>query len=167
MSTGSSRKTEKNGKRNPHRHCEEVCTDPNETREVQEKRMECVKKKGDTLLKMGGELRLQLTWCCRAKMSENKVNGPEDEMIKQLLLEKIYSFTMCFQERFFVQMDAPSSWKIVKLVFPAKKTDAKPKQGIRSYRAIALTSVMSKWYVSCIILRREKEKEPEIWKKLN
>ena len=32
---------------------------------------------------------------------------------------------------------------------------------IRSYRAIALTSVMSKWYASCALLRLEKEKELE------
>ena len=35
------------------------------------------------------------------------------------------------------QMEAPSSWKIVKLVF-LRKPDAEPKKGIRSYRAIAL-----------------------------
>ena len=63
-------------------------------------------------------------------------------------------------------MESPSSWKIVKLVF-LRKPDAEPKKGIRSYRAIALTSVMSKWYASCIILRLEKEKEPENWKNLH
>ena len=50
------------------------------------------------------------------------------------------------------QMEAPSSWKIVILLFLRQK-DAEPKKGIRSYRAIALTSVMSKWYASCIITR--------------
>ena len=29
------------------------------------------------------------------------------------------------------------------------------------------TSVMSKWYASCIVLRLEKEKEPENWKNLH
>ena len=103
-------------------------------------------------------------------MSENKGNGPEDavvsEMIKQLPLEKIYTVTKCFQERFMGQMEAPSSWKIVKLVF-LRKPDAEPKKGIRSYRAIALTSVMWKWYASCIALRLEKEKEPESWNTLH
>ena len=93
-------------------------------------------------------------------MSENKINGPEDavvsEMIKQLPLEKIYTFTMCFQERFMSKMEAPSSWKIVRLVF-LQKPDIESKKGIRSQRAIALTSVMSKWYASCIVLRLEKE----------
>ena len=75
------------------------------------------------------------------------VHGPEDavvsEMIKQLPLEKIYTITRCFQERFMHQMEAPSSWKIVKLVF-LRKPDAESKKGIRSNRAIALTSVTSK-----------------------
>ena len=53
-------------------------------------------------------------------------------------------------------MESPSSW-VVKLVF-MRKPDAAPTEWIRSYRAIALTSVMSKWYASCILLRLEKEK---------
>ena len=64
------------------------------------------------------------------------------------------------------QMDAPSSWKIVKLVF-LRKPDAEPPKRIRSYRAVAFKSVMSKWGdASCVILRLEKEEEPESWKKL-
>ena len=46
----------------------------------------------------------------------------------------------------------------------AKMSDNKE---IRSYRAIALTSVMSKWCASCIIFRLEKEREPENWKNLH
>ena len=63
-------------------------------------------------------------------------------------------------------MESPSSWKIVKLVF-LRKLDAAPRKGIRSYRAIALTSVMSKWYASCIILLLENEKELVKWKVLH
>ena len=63
-------------------------------------------------------------------------------------------------------MESPSSWKVVKLVF-LRKPDAAPAEGVRSYRAIALTSVMSKWYASYILLRLVKEKEPEKWKKLH
>ena len=55
----------------------------------------------------------------------------------------------------------PSSWKIVKL------PDAEPRKGILNYRAIALTSVMSKWYATCTILQLEREKEPEDWKQLH
>ena len=101
-------------------------------------------------------------------MSENKVNGPEDavvrEMIKQLPQEKIYIITKCFQERVMGQMEAPSSCKIVKLVL-SPKPDAESTKGIRSYRAIALASVMSKWYAACDIRRLEKETEPESWKR--
>ena len=55
-------------------------------------------------------------------------------------------------------MEAPSLWKIVKLVL-LRKPDAEPTKGIISYRAIALTSVMSKWYAACIVLRLENEKK--------
>ena len=106
----------------------------------------------------------------RAKLFENNVNVPGDalvsEMITQLPWEKIHTITMFFQERFMGQMEAPSSWKIVKLVF-LRKPDAELKKEIRSYKAIALTSVMSKWYASCITLRHEKEKEPKSWMKLH
>ena len=63
-------------------------------------------------------------------------------------------------------MESPSSWRVVKLVF-LRKPDAAPTRAIRSYKAIALMSVMSKWYASCILLRLEKEMEPEKWKKLH
>ena len=82
------------------------------------------KKQGDkqfTLEERSAEITVDLVLQARAKMCDNKVNGPEDavvsDMIKQLPLEKIYTDTKCFQDRFVGQMDAPSSWKIVKLVF--------------------------------------------------
>ena len=116
------------------------------------------------------EITVDLVLQARAKMCDNKVNGPQNavvsEMIKHLLLEKICIITRCFQERCMGQMEAPSSWKIVKLVF-LRKPDAEPKKGIRSYRAIALTSVFSKWYASCIILRLEQERETTNWQKLH
>ena len=87
------------------------------------------------------------------------------EMIKILRLEKIHTIPRCFQYRFTGQMDAPSSWKIVKLVF-LWKPDAERKKGIRSYRAIALTSVMSWWYTPFVMMCMEKEKVPETWHRL-
>ena len=67
----------------------------------------------------------------RAKLSDNKANGPEDavvsEMIKKLQLEKIYTVARCYQERFMGLMESPSSWKIVKLVF-LRKPDVAPKK---------------------------------------
>ena len=57
------------------------------------------------------EITIDLVLQARAKMSENKVNGPEDtvasEMIKQLPQEKIYIITKCFQERPVGQTHVP------------------------------------------------------------
>ena len=39
-----------------------------------------------------------------------------------------------------------------------KNPDVVPTKGIRSYRAIALTSVVSKWCASCVLSRLKKEK---------
>ena len=144
-----------------------------ETKEEQERRIEYFKKKGNQQFTEDGRnaaITVDLVLQAKAKLSDNKVNGPEDtivsEMIKKLPLEKIYNIPRCFQERFMGLMESPSSWKILKLVF-LRKRDAVPKKEIRSCRAIALTSVMSKWYASCIILRLEREKEPEQWKNLH
>ena len=83
-------------------------------------------------------------------MQDNKVSGPEgntvSEMIKQLPLGFFYMRAKCFQERFMGREQAPNKWKIVNLLF-LRKPDAEPKKGNKSYRAIALTSVMSKWQV--------------------
>ena len=135
-----------------------------DTKEVQEKRIEYFRQEGNQQFTEEGrnaEITVDLVLQARARLSEKKVNRPEDaivsEMIKKLSMEKIYTATRCFQERFLGQMESPSSWKVVKLVF-LRKPDAAPKKGIRSYRAIALTSVMSKWYASCILLRLEKWK---------
>ena len=38
----------------------------------------------------------------------------------------------------------------------AKTQTQNQRREIRSYRAIALTSVMSKWYASCVMMRMEK-----------
>ena len=111
----------------------------------------------------GAKITVDLVLQATAKMSEYKVNGPEDavasEMIKSLSLKNIYIFTRYFQKkkkkRFTGELEAPIKWKIVKLLFLSKQ-DAEPKKGTRSHRAIALTSVMSKWYASSIILRLKK-----------
>ena len=47
------------------------------------------------------------------------------------------------------------------------KPGAAPKKGIWSDRTIALTSLMSKWHATCVILRLAKKKEPEGWKHLH
>ena len=78
-------------------------------------------------------------------------------MTEQSPQGKIYEIKRCFQDQFREPEGAPSSWKIMKLMFP-RKPGAAPKKGIRSYRAIALTSVMSKWFAACVILRLERER---------
>ena len=107
-----------------------------------------------------------MIWCCktRAKLSHNKVNGPEDAIVSEMiqrfvLMEKIYIAKRCFQARFLGLMEFPGSWKIVKLVFLRKTRFAAPKKGIRSYRATALTSVMFKVVgILSSVLRLEREK---------
>ena len=84
--------------------------------------MDTSKKKGDQQFTddgRGAETTVDLVLQeARAMMSGNKVNG---------------IIARCSQERFLGQMEAPSSWKIVKLVF-LRKPDAEPKKRIRSYR---------------------------------
>ena len=101
------------------RHCEEVYHDQDETREVQEQRIEYFRKRGDRQFTDDGRravITVDLVLQAGQRCPENKVNGPGDavvsEMIKQLPLEKIYIITLCFQERLLGQMEAPSSWKI-------------------------------------------------------
>ena len=88
-------------------HCEEVYTDVEKTKEVQEKRIEYFRKKGNLQFTEDGrnvEITVDLVLQARARLSDNKVNGPEDaivsEMIKRLPMEKIYTVARCFQERF-------------------------------------------------------------------
>ena len=63
------------------------------------------------------EITIDLVSHARAKMSENKVIGPQDsivsEMVKQLLHEKVYEITRCFQDRSMGLEDAPSSCRMV------------------------------------------------------
>ena len=152
------------------RHCEEVYTDQEGPKEEQQKNRICEEERRPAVHSGRAQCSgSQLTSCCKqGKLSDDKVNGPDDavvsEMTKQLPSEKFYIITRCFQERFLGQTDALRSWKIVKLVFLVKP-DAEPKKGVRSEKEIALTSVMSKWYASCVTMRMEKEKEIETWKR--
>ena len=54
-------------------------------------------------------------------MNDNKVSGPEDtvvsEMTRLLPLEKISTFSTCFQERFIGSMEDPSYWRNCKIGF--------------------------------------------------
>ena len=87
------------------RHSEEVYTDMEETKEAQENRIEYFWKKGNqqfTEEARNVDITVDLVLHARAKLSENKVNGPEDaivsEIVKRLPMEKIHTITRCFQE---------------------------------------------------------------------
>ena len=61
-------------------------------------------------------------------------------MIKQLPMSKIIIIKRCFQERFMGQMEAPSSWKIVKLVF-SRKPDADQRRGSEATEVADISDV--------------------------
>ena len=70
------------------RQCEEVYTDQEETKEVQQNRIEYFAREF-TVEGRTAEITVDLVLQARAKLSDNKVKGPEDaivsEMIKQLV----------------------------------------------------------------------------------
>ena len=108
-------------------------------KEAQESQIEYFLKKGIQEFTEGGrsaEITVDLVLQARVKLSDNKVNGPEDaimsEMIKKLPMEKICTVARCFQGRFMDQMEPQSSWKVVKLVF-LRKPDAAPTKEIKCY----------------------------------
>ena len=95
---------------------EEVCNDEGETKEARESRIGNFKKKGNPQFTEEGrnaEITSDLVLQAKAKLSDNKVNEPEDvivsEMIKRLPVEKIYTLARCFQERSVGQMEFPRS----------------------------------------------------------
>ena len=139
-----------------------------ETKEVQEKRIEYFVRKGTSSSRRDGrnaEITVDLVLQARAKLSDNEVNGPEDvivsEMIKRLPMEKIYTKTRCCQER-FSGSDGVS--KLMEGGEAAVLEDAGCRVDQRDQKL--QSNSMSKWYASCL-LRLEKEKEPETWKKLH
>ena len=115
-------------------------------------------------------LNLPLTWChkqgprCQKTKSTRQRIPCVSEMIKQLPREKINEITKCFQDWCVELEDAPGSWRIVKLVF-LRKPGATLRKGTRSFRSTALTSVMWKWYATCVVLRLEEELDG--WKQLH
>ena len=84
----------------------EVHIDKEETKGFQQNRFDYFTRKGDQYFAEGGriaEITVDPVLQRRARMSNNKVNGPDDaivsEMIKTLPKEKVYTTTRCFQER--------------------------------------------------------------------
>ena len=126
------------------RHCEEVYMDPEETKEVPEGRIQFFKRKGDQqFTKDGRSLAVPCRNVAKQGQRTRRCRCKRDDQA-ELLQEQIFFITKCFQKRFMGQMEAPSSRKIVILVFLPENPDAEPKKGIRGYRVMALTSVMSK-----------------------
>ena len=79
----ASRKTEEPGKKELQRHCVEGYVDIEETIEEQEKRILRYKEDGDRHFAEEGrvaEITIDLVLPARAKVAENKVNGPEDSI---------------------------------------------------------------------------------------
>ena len=85
----SSQKTEKNGIKNFNgiaRNCMWILK--KQTKVVQEGRIEYFKRQGDqhfTKNGRGAEITIDLVLQARAKMSENKVNGPEDAVASEVV----------------------------------------------------------------------------------
>ena len=80
--------------------------------------------RSSNLRMMEEEPRSQLTWCCKPEQRCWKTRSRDlvtQLKARYLPMEKIYVVTRCFQERFLGQMEAPSSRKIVKLVFLRKR----------------------------------------------
>ena len=73
--------------------------------DVKRRRTEHLRKKGNLQFTEEGhnvEVKVQMVSQARAKLVDNKVNGPSDttivsEIIKSLPMENIYTITRCFQ----------------------------------------------------------------------
>ena len=132
------------------------CTaDQEETKEAQESRIENFKKKGNQHFTEEGrnaEITVDLVLQARAKLSDDKVNGPEDAIVSEMIQkvahgEDVYCCSVLSGTIFWSDGISKLVENGVKLVF-LRYSDVVPQPGIRSYRAIALTLVMSKWYAS-------------------
>ena len=131
------------------KHCEAVCVDSEDTDEKQRERIQRYEKLGKE--QRIAEISVDLVLHARARFCDDQVDGPRDkvvsEMLKRLPLAKVYEVAERFQKRFMERAEVPNSWE--------------PEKRIKSFRAIALTAVMSKWYATCVILRMEEEMGPE------
>ena len=71
------------------RHCEEVYIDQEETKEAQESRIEYFKIKGNHLFTVDWRSTeitvVDLVLQARAKLSGNKINGPEDAIVSEMI----------------------------------------------------------------------------------
>ena len=61
---------------------------------------------------------------------------------------------------------ASAAWKILRSVF-LKKPGAKLEKRIREFRAIALMSMLAKWYAAVVVGLLQEEEEPVEWRRLH
>ena len=101
----------------PQRHCEQVFQDPEETKEVQEGRIEYFKRKGEQQITMCGrgaeitiDMVLEAVQKCRITKSTDQ-KTPLQATSSNSCFKRSYTSS---QSVSWNQMEAPSSWKIVK-----------------------------------------------------
>ena len=68
-------------------------------------------------------------------------------------------------KRFRGECRAPESWTILWLLF-FKKPDAEPEKDLKEFGAIALMSLMAKWYAMVLSVMLLEERDPEEWQSL-
>ena len=93
--------------------------------------------------------------CCNKNRDQQARGGGEGrclvtEMLQCFPTETVYEVSHWFDKRFKGESLAPEAWKILRLVF-LKKPDARLERDLRGSRAIALLSVLSKWYTSVFV----------------
>ena len=83
-----------NGKKELQRHCKEVYIDLDDTREVQENRIEFFKKKGDQQFTMEGRNAEKLTWCYRPEPRCVTARSTGLKMCRQIHLTRHFSHAL-------------------------------------------------------------------------
>ena len=134
--------------------------------EIQAARIPDERSRGDSLVAWKGrkgEITVDRVLRPRGKIMKHKANVPSDcmvtEMLRELPMESVYEITHWFEKRFRGKCRAPSGVETSTLRI-LKKPDAKLEKGLRGFRAIALISVLSKWYAAVLVGLLHDEKEP-------
>ena len=121
-------------------HCERCYDDKEETSEVQAERILSQRRRGDHCVALQGRrvaITVDKVLRARGKMLRNKANGPADcrvtEMLQCLSTETVYEVAHWFDKRFRGGCRALEAWKVLRLVFLKKKTDAKLEKSLRGF----------------------------------
>ena len=140
--------------------------DPEETKEVQEERIETTRPRST-----GEGLKSQLTWSYKPEkhygtQSQRTRRGKRKRDYQTVSAGKNYVITKYFQERFTERVEAPSSWKIVKLVF-LRKPHEKPQNRKKKLEGHRVDIGGVKVVRIVCYCSSGKEKEPEGWRLLH